>query len=63
MKNGWNGRWKMENGIILHGHCQKPWRGSPSGPYEKSAHPTLSTSGLDRLVPSWLNFRIALVIL
>jgi hypothetical protein len=47
-------KWKMENGKwIYHPRviAKELWRGSPSGPSEESADPTLPTSGL--LAPAW----------
>jgi hypothetical protein len=42
MENGW--KMEMESSPLCV--ARKPWRGSPSGPSEESADPTLPTSGL-----------------
>jgi hypothetical protein len=44
-----NRRWKTDSSPLCV--ARKPWRGSPSGPSEESAYPTLPTSGPDQLVP------------
>jgi hypothetical protein len=59
MENGWkmeDGKWNPDSSPLCV--ARKPWRGSPSGPSEETADPTLPTSGLlANLVCVWVNFR------